>query len=94
MKNQQKYYKQKLKFEIDSWDLNESVNKGKLVKIIDTRSSKAFEEEHIPGAKHLPHREMNKETTAGFDKDILYVCYCDGIGCNASTKGALNLTKL
>jgi rhodanese-related sulfurtransferase len=23
-----------------------------------------------------------------------YVCYCDGIGCNASTKGALNMAKL
>jgi rhodanese-related sulfurtransferase len=25
---------------------------------------------------------------------ITIVCYCDGIGCNASTKGALNMTKL
>ena len=25
---------------------------------------------------------------------MLYVTYCDGIGCNASTKGALNMAKL
>ncbi len=28
------------------------------------------------------------------DKSLLYVCYCDGIGCNASTKGAIRLTEL
>ena len=28
------------------------------------------------------------------EKDKFYVTYCDGIGCNASTKGALNLLKL
>ncbi len=94
MKKQQKYYAQKLKYEIDSWDLNDSIKSCKNMKIIDARSQEAFENEHIPNAIHLPHREMNKETTAGFDRDILYVCYCDGIGCNASTKGALNMTKL
>ncbi len=94
MKKQQKYYAQKLKYEIDSWDLNDSINSGKAIKVIDTRSFKAFENEHIPGAIHLPHREMNNETTADFTKNNLYVCYCDGIGCNASTKGALNMTIL
>ena len=94
MKKQQKYYAQKLKYEIDSWDLNDSIKSGKLIKIIDTRSKEAFEKEHIPGAIHLPHREMNEETTVDFAKNIFYVCYCDGIGCNASTKGALNMIKL
>jgi rhodanese-related sulfurtransferase len=37
---------------------------------------------------------MNTESTAHFDKSALYVAYCDGIGCNASTKGALALAKL
>lgn len=94
MKKQKKYYEQKLKFEIDSWDLNDSIKNGKAIKVIDTRSLNAFENNHIKGAIHLPHREMNKKNTADFSKDFLYVCYCDGIGCNASTKGALNLTKL
>ena len=94
MKKQQKYFAQKLKFEIDSWDLNHSIKSGKNIKIIDARSQEAFENEHIPKAIHLPHREMNKKTTSVLDKDIMYVCYCDGIGCNASTKGALNMTKL
>jgi rhodanese-related sulfurtransferase len=94
MKKQQKYYAQKLKYEIDSWDLNDSTIKGAHIRIIDTRSAKAFENEHISGAVNIPHREMNKKTTAEFEEDVLYVYYCDGIGCNASTKGALNMAKL
>ena len=37
---------------------------------------------------------MTDETTSHLDKEILYVSYCDGIGCNASTKGALNMVNL
>ena len=37
---------------------------------------------------------MNAESTKHLDKSKTYVCYCYGIGCNASTKGALNMTKL
>jgi rhodanese-related sulfurtransferase len=61
---------------------------------LDTRKSFAFEVERIPTAINIPHREMNTETTAHLDRDALYVVYCDGIGCNASTKGALNMTRL
>jgi rhodanese-related sulfurtransferase len=28
------------------------------------------------------------------DKSKTYICYCDGIGCNASTKTALKLLTL
>jgi rhodanese-related sulfurtransferase len=52
-----------------------------------------FEQEHIPGAISVPHRSMNEKTTDELDKDKLYVTYCDGIGCNASTKGALKLVQ-
>jgi rhodanese-related sulfurtransferase len=37
---------------------------------------------------------MSNTTTAALDRNALVVTYCDGIGCNASTKGALNMTKL
>jgi rhodanese-related sulfurtransferase len=37
---------------------------------------------------------MNEQTTSALDRAALYVTYCDGIGCNASTKGALNLARL
>ncbi len=94
MNEQLQYYKNKLAFEIDSWDLRVALDKGENVIVTDARSPEAFDNEHIPGAINLPHRKMSAETTNHFDKTALIVSYCDGIGCNASTKGALNLAKL
>ena len=37
---------------------------------------------------------MNAESTEKLRRDCLYVTYCDGIGCNASTKSALKLARL
>lgn len=88
------FFEQKLEFEIDSWDLYESLNRGDKVIVIDARSEESYKNEHIPDSISLPHRKMNQETTSGFDTSTLYVTYCDGIGCNASTKGALNMARL
>jgi rhodanese-related sulfurtransferase len=88
------HYCNKLKFETDSWDLNEMVRAGENVVIIDARSEAAYAHEHIDGAISLPHRTMTKDSTQHLDRNTLYVTYCDGIGCNASTKGALKLAEL
>ncbi|WNO09935.1 rhodanese-like domain-containing protein [Teredinibacter sp. KSP-S5-2] len=92
--NQIDFYQAKLNYEIDSWDLSETLGSDGDILVIDTRSPEAFAQEHIPGAINVPHRTMNEETTQNLDKAKLYVTYCDGIGCNASTKGALNMSKL
>jgi len=94
MKEQIKYYQSKLEFEIDSVDLFESLELKQKTQIIDARKLNAFNNEHIPFSISLPHREINFETTKHLDKSILYIVYCDGIGCNASTKGALKLAEL
>jgi len=94
MNDQQLFYLQKLQFELDSWDLNDALNRSEKIIAVDTRSAEAYQNEHIPGAISLPHRTMTAETTSHLDKKILYVTYCHGIGCNASTKGALNMVKL
>ena len=94
MNEQQQYYTHKLKFEVDSWDLEQALSKGETVQAVDARSADAYRIEHIPGAISLPHRTMSKETTTAFDRETLYIVYCDGIGCNASTKGALNMLNL
>jgi rhodanese-related sulfurtransferase len=88
------HYENKLKYETDSWDLFESLKNDEKVIVIDARSPEAYAQEHIPGAVNIPHRTMNPDTTAHLDKTYLYVTYCDGIGCNASTKGALNMARL
>jgi rhodanese-related sulfurtransferase len=94
MNDQQIYYSRKLQYEIDAWDLSVLWSEGAQVQVIDARSAEAFEKEHIPGAISLPHRLMTESSTSRFDRETLFVVYCDGIGCNASTKGALNMSKL
>lgn len=88
------FYEHKLAFETDSWDLKTMLDKGDKVIVIDARAAAAFAAEHIPGAINIPHRTMTTETTAHLDRDALVVTYCDGIGCNASTKGALVMARL
>jgi rhodanese-related sulfurtransferase len=94
MNEQIKHYEDKLKFEIDSWDLSVAIKAGEKIVVVDARSAEAYAREHIPGAISLPHRTMSAETTRHLDKSALYVSYCDGIGCNGSTKGALKLATL
>jgi rhodanese-related sulfurtransferase len=94
MKEQQKHYETKLAYETDAWDLKEALTAGENIIVVDARSPAAFKEGHIPGAVNIPHRTMDKETTQHLDHAALIVTYCDGIGCNASTKGALNMTRL
>lgn len=91
---QMEHYKQKLAFETDSWDLFEMLGRDEPVVAVDGRSAEAYARERIPGAVNLTHREIGAETTASLDRSRLYVCYCDGIGCNASTKTALKLLAL
>ncbi|MBT2972077.1 MAG: rhodanese [gamma proteobacterium symbiont of Ctena orbiculata] len=94
MDDQISFYEAKLQFEIDSWDLFEALEKSGKVMVIDARSREAYEREHIPSALNIPHRLMSEATTLHLDKALMYVTYCDGIGCNASTKGALAMAKL
>jgi rhodanese-related sulfurtransferase len=82
----------KLRFHTDSWDLSVDLKSGRPeIVVIDARSRDAYAAGHIPGAVSCPHREMNVETIAGLDHGKVYVVYCDGIGCNASTKGTYKL---
>jgi rhodanese-related sulfurtransferase len=94
MNDQLKYYSDKLAYEIDSWDLKVARDSGENVVVVDARSPEAFQREHISGAINIPHRIMSPETTKHLDKNALMVTYCDGIGCNASTKGAVNMLSL
>lgn len=94
MNDQLKHYANKLEYEIDSWDLRAAGQAGENIAVIDARSPEAFRREHIPGAINIPHRTMSSETTRHIDRNALVVTYCDGIGCNASTKGAMNMLKL
>ena len=88
------HYQTKLAYEIDSWDVYEALQSGEDLVVVDGRAREAFEREHIPGAINRPHREICTKSTQDLDKSKTYACYCDGIGCNASTKTALKLLTL
>lgn len=93
--NQIEFFSAKLEFEIDACDLHKAVNEpeSKYI-IVDARSEKAFNKEHIYGSINLPYSRMNAESVKQLDRNKIYVSYCDGFGCNASTKGALKLSEL
>ncbi len=92
--DQIEFYEAKLQYETDSWDVSEALNNGENIIVVDARKPDVYEEEHIPTAINIPHRTMTEDSTAHLDKSVLYITYCDGIGCNASTKGAFKLAKL
>lgn len=94
MDKQIEFYQNKMDFEMDPSDLFNALENGEDVVPLDARQPLGFEKEHIPGAINIPHRTMDENSTRHLDRTKMYVCYCDGIGCNASTKGALKMTKL
>lgn len=84
------HFEQRLEWEIDAADLH--ANPGAYV-IVDARTPEVFAAGHVPGAINLPHRTITAESVP-FSKDAVVVTYCDGIGCNASTKAAVELSRL
>ncbi|STQ91862.1 rhodanese-like domain-containing protein [Iodobacter fluviatilis] len=89
------YLAEKLRFHTDAADLaSDLYAQHSEIVALDTRSSEAYERGHIPGAISFPHRLMDEASTARLDRSKVYVCYCDGIGCNGSTWGSYKLAKL
>jgi rhodanese-related sulfurtransferase len=76
----------------DAWDVAQDLKHGVTdIVVVDARSREQYAKGHIPGAISFPHREMSAESTRELDRSKTYVVYCDGIGCNGSTKGAYKL---
>ncbi len=89
------YLRHKLAFYTDAWDLAQDLAQGETAIVaIDARSPEIYRNGHICGAINFPHRTMNADSTAHLDRGKVYVTYCDGIGCNGSTKAALKLAEL
>ncbi|WLS80129.1 rhodanese-like domain-containing protein [Erwinia pyri] len=77
----------------DAWDLAQDLAAGvEEIVVLDVRSVEQYQKGHICGAVSFPHRMMTADTLAALDREKVYITYCDGIGCNGSTKGAWKLT--
>lgn len=89
------YMLHKLSYHADAWDVAEDLRNGiDRIVVIDTRSEALYAQGHVPGAMNFPHRRMDAQSTVALDRSKVYVTYCDGIGCNGSTKGAFKLAAL
>ncbi|MEK4947249.1 MAG: FAD-dependent oxidoreductase [Carnobacterium inhibens] len=63
---------------------------GEVLQIIDTRSKKDFEKEHIEGAFHIPLAEL-RERSKELDESLVTVTYCNkGVTGNAAQNVLLN----
>ena len=62
--------------------------------LLDSRSREAWEQGHVPGAVHLPGREIALRATDELDRSVPVVTYCWGPGCNGATRAALALALL
>jgi rhodanese-related sulfurtransferase len=62
--------------------------------LVDTRSREAWDAGHVPGAVHLPGREIGERAAAELDRAVPVVTYCWGPGCNGATRAALALSLL
>ncbi|MBB5957364.1 rhodanese-related sulfurtransferase [Saccharothrix tamanrassetensis] len=90
------FFAAELSFEADPDDVVRDLEAGDTAgfRLVETRSAEAFARAHIPGAINLPHWEMDETTTADWNRDLVYVCYCESPECNAATKGAATLARL
>jgi len=62
--------------------------------LLDVRSREAFEKGHLPGALNIPHATLTEQRLAEYAPDTLFVTYCAGPHCNASTRAAIRIASL
>ena len=62
--------------------------------LVDSRGAEAWRQSHIPGAVHMPTREIATRAPAELPKDRPIVTYCWGPGCNGATRAAIEFAKL
>ncbi|TFV86320.1 rhodanese-like domain-containing protein [Blastococcus sp. CT_GayMR16] len=62
--------------------------------LLDSRSVPAWDQGHVPGAVHLPGREIAARAENELDRSVPVVAYCWGPGCNGATRAALALALL
>lgn len=89
------HFEAKLRHETDCWDVHATQDmQERGFVLLDVRSREAFEKGHLPGALHIPHASLNAERLDEYPQDTLFVVYCAGPHCNASTRAAIRIAAL
>ncbi|MFB8244985.1 rhodanese-like domain-containing protein [Streptomyces sp. NPDC001046] len=61
--------------------------------LVDSRSTEAWEQGHVPGALHLPTALVPEQAARLLDPSVPVVTYCWGPGCNGAARAALALAE-
>ncbi|HEV7345967.1 MAG TPA: rhodanese-like domain-containing protein [Devosia sp.] len=90
------HFSQRLALETDCADVAASIAAGEVdfVLLHVVGSPQAFARRHVPGAVHLPHRQITAERMGEWLEDTLFVVYCAGPHCNGADQAALKLARL
>ncbi|MDT0388933.1 rhodanese-like domain-containing protein [Streptomyces dubilierae] len=62
--------------------------------LVDSRSTEAWDQGHVPGALHLPTALVAEQAGRLLDPAVPVVTYCWGPGCNGAARAALALAEL
>lgn len=62
--------------------------------LVDSRSTEAWDQGHVPGALHLPTALVPEQAGQLLDRTVPVVTYCWGPGCNGAARSALALAEL
>lgn len=90
------HFLMRLSIETDCADVHDSLTYigDDFVLLHVVGSEEDFAHRHIPGAIHLPHKQMTEERMAQWSADTLFVVYCAGPHCNGADRAALKLARL
>ncbi|WP_312947212.1 rhodanese-like domain-containing protein [Superficieibacter sp.] len=90
------HFSRRLSFETDCSDVYHAMAQRQqdFVLLHAIGSPQSFARQHIPGALHLPHAEINAQRLAQWPEETLFVVYCAGPHCNGADKAALNIARL
>jgi rhodanese-related sulfurtransferase len=89
------HFARRLAVETDVSDVAAALDSGSPgFVLLDTRSTEAWEQGRVPGALHLPGREIAGRALDELDRSVPVVTYCWGPGCNGATRAALDLALL
>lgn len=86
----------RLSVETDCADVAHALRSGDVdfVLLHVVGSPEAYARRHVPGALHLPHRNITADRMAAWPEETLFVVYCAGPHCNGADQAALKLARL
>ncbi|HEV7728080.1 MAG TPA: rhodanese-like domain-containing protein [Modestobacter sp.] len=89
------HFARRLAVETDVSDVHAALESGTPgFVLLDSRSAESWAQGHVPGAVHLPGREIPARAQLELDRSVPVVAYCWGPGCNGATRAALALALL